>query len=81
MLFGEQFIQVIDQKIWKGTIFQLMVGRVIHKDNPVSRIELSALMTISPCIRINCKLEHIMNWLILLVDKHNRELVKRRIVK
>jgi hypothetical protein len=24
------------------------------------------------CTRINCKLEHIMNWLVLFVDMHNR---------
>src|ERR671921_469456 len=35
-----------------------------------------------PCTRINCKLEHIVKWLILFVDMHNRELIiKRRIVK
>ena len=28
-----------------------------------------------PCTRVNCKLEHIMNWLVLFVDMHNRELV------
>jgi putative transposase len=35
-----------------------------------------------PCMRINCKLAHIMNWLVLFVDMHNRELViKRKIAK
>ena len=35
-----------------------------------------------PCTRINCKLAHIMNWLVLFVDMHNRELViKRKIAK
>jgi putative transposase len=35
-----------------------------------------------PYTRINCKLEHIVKWLILFVDMHNRELIiKRRIVK
>ena len=35
-----------------------------------------------PCTRINCKLEHIVKWLILFVDMHNRDLIiKRRIVK
>ena len=35
-----------------------------------------------PCTRINCKLEHNMNWLGLFVDMHNKEiLVRKRIVK
>jgi putative transposase len=35
-----------------------------------------------PCTRISCKLEHIMNWLGLFVEMHNREiLVRQRIVK
>jgi len=34
------------------------------------------------CTRINCKLEHIMNWLGLFVDTHNTQiLVRQRIVK
>ena len=28
-----------------------------------------------PCTRINCKLEHIVKWLILFVDMHNRDLI------
>ena len=35
-----------------------------------------------PCMRINCKLEHIMNWSVLFVDMYNREIVtKQKIVK
>lgn len=31
-----------------------------------------------PCTRIYCKLEHIMNWLLLFVDMHNRNLMKKQ---
>lgn len=35
-----------------------------------------------PCMRINCKLGHIMNWLVLFVDMHNRDLmIKQKVVK
>jgi len=33
-------------------------------------------------MRINCKLGHRMNWLVLFVDKHNRDLmIKQKVVK
>ena len=34
------------------------------------------------CTRINCKLEHIMKWLVLFVDMDNRErMITRKIVR
>ena len=35
-----------------------------------------------PCTRSNCKLGHIMNWLVLFVDMYNRDLmIKQKVVK
>lgn len=46
-----------------------------YEKSIIERIEQNLLMTIFPCMKEGCKLQHVRNWFNLFIDYHNKGVI------